>query len=117
MKSRKYGQTKNLTHDELVHGLSLLKYVKTALLFGSRASGTNHAQSDYDLAFEMQKLPQQHWGMQAKAWMDVCVILGVKEYDVDIIDLSNADLYLKSAIAQNYILLKGNRDDVPRLLS
>lgn len=116
MKSRKYGQTKNLTHDQIKQGISSLKYVKTALLFGSRASGQIHPKSDYDFAFEMQKLPEEHWGMQARAWMDVCAIFGVKEYDVDIVDLATADKYLKRAIAHNHILLKGDINDIPRLL-
>jgi predicted nucleotidyltransferase len=116
MKNRQYGQTKNLTHDELSCGMTSLEYVKTAFLFGSRASGKTHPRSDYDLALEMEKLPEERWGMQAKAWMDVCDVLGIKEYDVDIIDLSSADPYLKRAIAENYILLKGDKNDVSRLL-
>jgi predicted nucleotidyltransferase len=116
MKNRKYGHTRNLTHDELAHGVASLKYVKTAFLFGSRASGQTHPQSDYDLAFEMEELPEESWGMQAKAWMDVCDVLRVKEYDVDVVDLATADPYLKRAIAQNHILLKGDENDVSRLL-
>lgn len=102
MKNRIYGRTKNLTHDEIVHGISCLEYIKTAFLFGSRASGKIHVRSDYDFAFEMQTVPQEHWGMQARAWMDVCDVFGVKECDVDVVDLSTADLYLKRAIAQNH---------------
>jgi uncharacterized protein len=116
MKNRQYGRTKNVTHDELAKAIASLGYVKTAFLFGSRVSGKTHSRSDYDLAFEMENLPQEHWGMQARAWMDVCDALGVKEYDVDVIDLSTADEYLKHAIIQNYILLKGDRNDVSRLL-
>lgn len=116
MKNRKYGSTKNLSLAELKNKIDSLSYIKTAFLFGSRASGETHAKSDYDFAFEMEKLPEEHWGMQAKAWMDVCDVLGVKEYDVDIIDLSSADSYLKRAIAQNYVLLKGDKNDISRLL-
>lgn len=116
MKNRQYGETKNLSYDELSRSIGSLEYVKTALLFGSRATGHIHSRSDYDLALEMEKLPEESWGMQAKAWMDVCDVLGVKEYDVDVIDLATADSYLKRAIAQNYILLKGDANDISRLL-
>lgn len=117
MKNRKYGSTKNLSLIELKNKINSLSYIKTAFLFGSRASGETHAKSDYDFAFEMEKLQNENWGMQAKAWIAICDILGLKEYDVDVVDLSSADSYLKHTILQNYILLKGNKSDISRLLN
>lgn len=117
MKNRKYGVTKILSSEELRESFQSLPYVKTAFLFGSRASGCSHTKSDYDFALEMEKLPDENWGMQAKAWMDVCDVLGVREYDIDVVDLAYADALLKHSVAENYILLKGDENDVLRLLS
>ena len=117
MKSRRYGIAKELSTEQLRTSFQSLPYVKTAFLFGSRASGNAHAKSDYDFALEMEELANEHWGMQARAWMDVCKLFGLKEYDVDVVDLRHADSYLKHAIAKNHILLKGDSDDIPRLLS
>jgi len=117
MKNRRYGQTKVLSRSELSQGFLSLPYVRTAFLFGSRASGKTNPKSDYDFALDMEKLEGEHWGMQAKAWMDVCDLLGLKDYDVDIVDLASADASLKRSIAQKYILLKGDENDVSRLLS
>lgn len=117
MKSRQYGATKELSTQVLRTHFQSLSYVKTAFLFGSRASGHAHSKSDYDFALEMEELPDEHWGMQAKAWMDVCDLLGLKEFDVDVVDLRLADGYLKSSIAQNHILIKGAEDDISRLLT
>ena len=116
MINRKYGRTQNLSFAELSRGFDSLPYVKTAFLFGSRASGKTHARSDYDFALDMEKIPDQTWGMQAKAWMDLCNVLGLKEYDIDVIDLASADTFLKQSIEQDYILLKGNKSDISRLL-
>jgi len=117
MKNRKYGSTKNLSLIELKNKIDSLPYIKTAFLFGSRVSGETHAKSDYDFAFEMEKLQNENWGMQAKAWVDICDILDLKEYDVDVVDLSSADSYLKQTILQNHILLKGDKNDISRLLN
>jgi len=116
MRKRKYGHTKKLSLDELSHAFSSLPYIKTAFLFGSRAEGKAEARSDYDFALDMEPLPGEKWGMQAKAWIDLCNVLGVKEYDIDVVDLAAADTFLKQNISQNHILLKGNKDDIPRLL-
>jgi len=117
MKSRRYGQTKNLSSEELIRAFVSLPYIKTAFLFGSRASGKMHPKSDYDFALDMKKLPEETWGMQAKAWMDVCDVLGLREYDIDVVDLAYADALLKHSVAENYILLKGDENDVSKLLS
>ncbi|MGZ8548334.1 MAG: nucleotidyltransferase domain-containing protein [Sulfuricurvum sp.] len=116
MKNRLYGQTKNLSSEELIRGFVSLPYVKTAFLFGSRASGRAHSKSDYDFALDMESLPEETWGMQAKAWMDVCDVLGLREYDIDVVDLARADALIKHSVAENYILLKGDENDVSRLL-
>ena len=116
MKNRKYGLVQKLSFTEISDVLNSLKYIKTAFLFGSRANNTQNSKSDYDFAFEMQKIENASWGMQAKAWIDICDLLDLKEYDVDIVDLSNADMYVKREIKENHILLKGDKNDISRLL-
>ncbi len=116
MRKRKYGHTKRLSLDKLSHVFSSLPYIKTAFLFGSRATGKSEARSDYDFALDMKPLPAATWGMQAKAWMDLCNALEVNEYDIDVVDLASADSYLKHSIRRNHILLKGEKSDIPRLL-
>ena len=115
MKNRKYGSVKNITLAELRNGFAGLHYIKTALLFGSRASQNAHSKSDYDIALEMSDESNIDWGMQAKAWMDICEIFKLKEYDVDVIDLKTADMLLLKSIEEKYIVLKGNKYDIQRL--
>ena len=117
MKKRKYGQIKSFSIEELSQKFTTLSYVKTAFLFGSRSSGKNTQKSDYDFALEMESSSENFWGMQAKAWMDICDLLSLKEYDVDIVDLSYADPYVKKAILENSTLIKGNENDISRRLS
>lgn len=116
MKKRKYGHVQSLCIEELSKKLDSLPYIKTALLFGSRAKGTQTSKSDYDFALELDPAGEAKWGMQAKAWMDICDLLRLKEYDVDVVDLSLADPYLKKEILDNYTLIKGNPNDISRLL-
>ncbi|MEA3521915.1 MAG: nucleotidyltransferase domain-containing protein [Campylobacterota bacterium] len=116
MKKRKYGQVRPLSIEELSKTFDSLSYIKTAFLFGSRSQGTQTSKSDYDFALELIPVNGAKWGMQAKAWMDICDLLTLKEYDVDIVDLSLADPHLKKEILDNYTLIKGNQNDISRLL-
>ena len=115
MKNRKYGFTSDISVDELRQGFDTLHYVKVALLFGSRASNNAHRKSDYDFALAMNDLSSQDWGMQAKAWMDICEFFNLREYDVDVIDFKIADKLLLKSIKEKYIVLKGDKYDIRRL--
>ena len=86
------------------------------LLFGSRAKGTATRQSDYDFAIagDGKDAP---FGLQAKSWMDISMMMDVSEYDIDVIDLSHADALMKSSIVEKYIVLKGDQDEISRLLA
>ena len=117
MKNRKYGRTPELSVDKITTALESLTYIKTAFLFGSRVTGSQNPKSDYDFAFEMSNNSDADWGMQAKAWMDICDLLNLKEYDVDVVDLSHTDTLLKKTIREHHILLKGDPNDISRLLS
>ena len=116
-KSRPYGKTKVISIEELKQLFQdeRLSYVKLALLFGSRAIGNSHLKSDYDFALLMEDLPNESWGMVAKAWGDVGDILDLPEYDYDVIDLSHVNNALISSIKEGYVVLKGDENEFRRL--
>lgn len=117
-KNRFYGKTKELSIEELKHLFSSesLSYIKIALLFGSRALGRSHERSDYDFALLFEDDPEEAWGMLAKAWGDIGSEFGLDEIDYDLIDLSHATDEMKSSIKKGYMVLKGDEDDISRVL-
>ena len=116
-KDRIYGKTKDFTVEALKELFQdeKLNYLSVILLFGSRADGTAIRQSDYDFAVagDSEDAP---FGIQAKSWIDISMLMDVSEYDIDVVDLARADKLLKSSIAEQYIVLKGEPDEVSRLL-
>jgi len=92
-------------------------FISVALLFGSRAGDDYHSRSDYDFALLMHKEGDEDWGIKAKAYNVVGEILGFDDCDFDIVDLNGADRVVIDSIKENYILLKGDLDEVSRLLS
>lgn len=116
-KHRSYGRTKllDITDLKTLFQNERLSYIKGALLFGSRADGTYNAQSDYDIAILTDKTKTYEWGVLAKAYIDIGDVLGLKEYDYDIVDLSVADTLIKESIKSNYKIIKGNRDELQRV--
>lgn len=116
MRRRRFGKTKPLSIKELTQAFACkeLGYIKLVLLFGSRATNEAHLQSDYDFAIiaEPQEAP---WGTIAKAWDDIGDILGLAEYDYDVVDLTTAPLGLLQSIAEGFIVLKGEADGFYRL--
>ncbi len=115
--ARPFGRCKTISTQALAAGFKGLGYVQAAVLFGSRALGRTHPRSDYDFALLMTPLPEEEWGMQARAWGDVCALFGLKEWDVDIVDMQRMDEALKHSIQEGYLLLKGDENEVRRLLS
>lgn len=117
-KNRYLFKTKNLSISTLKELFldSRLSYINIVLLFGSRALGTNHDKSDYDfVVFSDQEL-NNPWGDSAKFWDDFSSILPLHECDYDIIDLSNATPLMKKSIQEGYIILKGDQNEIQRLL-
>jgi hypothetical protein len=116
--SRSYGKTKVLTIEALKEGFakSQFSYVQIALLFGSRACGTQNDRSDYDFALLMCD-EQTAWGMQSKAWHDIGIAFNLSDQDIDVIDLAVADKVIIESIKKGYWLLKGSEDDVERLFA
>ena len=117
-KERVYGKTKNISIKDLINLFQDKKfnYLSVILLFGSRAKGTASRQSDYDFAIagDSKNTP---FGLQAKSWMDISITMDVSEYDIDVVDLSRADALMKSSIAEQYIILKGDKNEISRLLT
>jgi len=117
-KSRIYGTVKNLSIDELKDAFSQpnADFIEVALLFGSRSDGTGHARSDYDFALLMNKDCDTPWGVKSKAYNILMDILGLDTCDLDIVDLSNAEKSILDSIKDNYKVLKGNLDEISRIL-
>jgi len=56
------------------------------------------------------------WGVKAEAYTVLSDILKLDDCDFDVIDLQNADSVIKESIKEGYIVLKGEEDEVSRLL-
>ena len=113
---RIYGQTKNISTEELKSKFnsSKLSYIKLAILFGSRVNGDNHSKSDYDFAVLSDNIDST-WGIEAKYWDDISSELDIFDYDLDIINLQKAQKNILNSIKENYIILKGEDSELQRL--
>jgi len=118
-KKRIYGKTKELTISELKEAFNKdkLSYIKLALLFGSRATNKATSKSDYDFAILTHSNIKASWGIDAKLWNDIPDILNLSEYDLDIINLSNASNAILNSIKKGYIILKGSEDELQRVFN
>ena len=117
-KDRTYGKTKNFSISELENLFqnSKFNYLHVILLFGSRAKYEATRQSDYDFAIygDASNAP---FGIQAKSWIDISMAMDVSEYDIDVINLIDIDSLMKESIKEKYIILKGDKSEVSRLLN
>lgn len=112
---RVYGKVKELPMDTLRQAFSCLPYVKLALLFGSRAfanGGQVHAQSDYDFAVLLDKTQDCAWGHLAKIRVDLGASLSLPDEDFDVVDLQVASSTLLDSIQSQYVVLKGDADEL-----
>jgi len=118
-KQRVFGKTKNISNTQLIDlfKTNTLDYIKIILLFGSRASKTNHFRSDYDFAILTVDDVISPWGNISKAWNDIGDILNLPDCDMDIVDLKDADDLVLNSIQENYFLLKGDNDELQRLFN
>ena len=112
---RVYGNVKEIDIDHLRKLFEKIDYVSSALLFGSRASGTNTRKSDYDFAV-FSKNKQFKFGLRAELFADISESTKIDMQDMDIVDLQKADEFILKNIRENYIILKGSKDEVARLL-
>ncbi|KAF3885820.1 MULTISPECIES: type VII toxin-antitoxin system MntA family adenylyltransferase antitoxin [Nostocales] len=87
-----------------------IPYLKLLILFGSRATGKTHAQSDWDFAVlfneEERKIhiKDNNWG-----WFEVPLILGktfgIAPEKIDVVELNNSSWLVAHFIARDGILL------------
>ncbi len=114
---RLFSKTKVISTDELISKFTSLRfdYVDIVLLFGSRANATSHIKSDYDFAVLTKSDINSHWGVISKVWNDIGDILDLPEYDYDIVDLNDANPNIIDSIKSNYILIKGDENELQRL--
>ena len=119
IKNRTYGSTKHIDIDTLKKKFQdkKLSYIRLAVLFGSRANGTQNPQSDYDIAILADSKLKYDWGALSKAYNDIGDVLNIAEYDYDIVNLENADSLIKNSIRENYQILKGDDDEFQRIFT
>ena len=92
-----------------------MNYIKLVLLFGSRSKNEQNVKSDYDFAIIFDKNRTYKWGAISKAWSDIGKILGLADYDYDVVDLANADKLLINSIMESYVILKGDEDELSKI--
>ncbi len=117
-KNRIYGKTKEIdpsTLKKLFHNKKL-DFITIALLFGSRAREKHHNRSDYDFALLMDSSADDGWGIKAKAYNLIGDLFDLDDCDFDIVDLQHSDNIILDSIKENYIILKGDKNEISRLL-
>ena len=90
---------------------------RIVILFGSRALGTSHERSDYDFAVLLKSDKADAWGKMSKVWVDIGYNFKLDEVDYDVIDLLTVTKEMKHSISNGYIILKGDKDDISRILA
>ncbi len=111
---RVYGSVRQIDEKELKEAFERIGYIKTALLFGSRASGKYNRKSDYDFAVSAES--SFEFGVRAEVLVDLSRILGIDMEDMDIVDLDNSKGIIIDSIIEDFIILKGDINEVYRLL-
>ncbi len=80
-----------------------------AVLVGSRADGTAHAGSDWDIAVLWNA--SIDWitvvAAHERLRREIALVLGVTEDRIDLIDLSRANLAMRANVVENGSVLKG----------
>jgi predicted nucleotidyltransferase len=120
IKNRIYGKTKNISIESLreLFKSPKLNYITLAILFGSRAKEKDiHSQSDYDIAILAEDSNSFPWGVISQAWIDIGDVLGLPDYDYDIVDLKYADRFILDNIKEAFIILKGEESEFYRLFN
>lgn len=118
-KNRYFFKTKDISISQLkiILASDKIDYIDLILLFGSRVDGTHHSKSDYDFAVYFSNKLDEPWGDISKVWNDIGDLLGLNDCDYDIIDLSNANKNILNSIKEQYILIKGDDNELQRLFN
>jgi predicted nucleotidyltransferase len=86
-----------------------------ALLFGSRANGITHPQSDWDFAVWFKNSSvDERFIQKEQLRQQLAQLLKTNSHQIDVIDLQSASLSLKSSVVADGIVLKG--DDLLELI-
>ena len=95
--------------DELKQVLSGTPDLAFAALVGSRAKGTAHTESDWDIAVLWDASIDWMAGVAAHESLrrELARALDVSEERVDLIDLARANLTMRANVAENGKILKG----------
>jgi predicted nucleotidyltransferase len=82
-----------------------IPFLKLLILFGSRATGQNHEDSDYDFALICDQQIYQDWKKKGKSWFSLYSIFEnifeLPNESVDIVDLNRCSPILAHEIANN----------------
>lgn len=113
---RDYGRVTNIPLKELIEKFDLIESIKIALLFGSRASENFTVKSDYDFAVAVDDNADIGWGKMSAVRNEIGKSLSIPDCDFDVIDICTADKNLLASIAECYIVIKGDKDAISRLL-
>ena len=93
--------------DSLTRVLSQQPSLEFAVLVGSRASGSAHAQSDWDIA--LQWAPQMDWltviGAMETLRETLAQAIHVVPSSIDLIELRRANLAMRASVAEEGVLL------------
>ena len=83
--------------------------LELAVLIGSQATGKSHGNSDWDIAIQWKKGLQllELLGRTESLRQRIAKVLQVPEAKIDLIDLPSARLALRSVVAEEGVLLKG----------
>ena len=83
-------------------------HISFALLFGSRANGTTHSQSDWDFAIWFQNSSiNERLFQKEQLRQQLAQLLKMNSDEIDVIDLRSASLSLKSSVVADGVVLKG----------
>ena len=104
---------KNTPHDLELYGRDLRRLLSDepdivfAVLIGSRADGTAHPGSDWDIALQWE--PQHDWmallGKTETLRGKIAETVGVRPEEIDLVDLRRANLAMRGSVAEEGVLL------------
>ncbi len=82
--------------------------LEIAVLVGSRATGRNRKDSDWDIAIQWHKQipPLQQFGLTEKLRHNIASQLNIDSATIDLIDMPSARLAMRAAIAEEGIPIK-----------
>lgn len=102
--------TPPLVLTELSQFLSQEQDLELAILIGSRANGTVHQGSDWDLAIQWSRSLDSllKLGRTETLRRQIAQLLDSEESAIDLIDLPMARLAMRAVVAEEGVVLKGN---------